>query len=105
MTANQPSATGTARGPGERGRRCPVFEAFEGAVYGALADVGVLSGNHRDDLLGAAMAFSVYQGSDNTTQGDGARPPASRTARTAVSTAVSPGITGCGPRPLTEVIG
>ncbi len=50
------------------------FEAFEGAVDGALADVGVLSGNLCDDLLGTAVAFSVYQGSDDTTQGDGGAP-------------------------------
>jgi hypothetical protein len=50
------------------------FEAFEGAVDGALADVGVLAGNHRDDLLGTAVAFSVYQGGDDTTQGDSGAP-------------------------------
>jgi hypothetical protein len=51
-----------------------LFEAFEGAVDGALADIGVLSGNHRDDLLGAAVAFSLYQGGDDTTQGNGRAP-------------------------------
>ena len=50
------------------------FEAFKGAVDGALADVGVLSGNHCDDLLGTAMAFGAYQGGDDTTQGDGGTP-------------------------------
>jgi hypothetical protein len=52
-----------------------LFEAFEGAVDGALADVGVLCGNHRDDLLGAAVAFGLYQGGDDTTQGYGRAPP------------------------------
>ncbi len=50
------------------------FEPFQSAVDGALADVGVLSGNHRDDLLGTAVAFSVYQGGDDTTQCDGGAP-------------------------------
>ncbi len=51
-----------------------VFETFEGAVYGALADVGVLRGDLGDDLLGAPMALSLYESSDNATQGNGRAP-------------------------------
>jgi hypothetical protein len=50
------------------------FEALQGAVNGALADVGVLSGNHCHDLLGAAVAFRLDQGGNYTTQGDGGAP-------------------------------
>ena len=47
-----------------------LFETIEGAVNGALADVGVGPGNDRDYFLGAAVAFSLDQGGDHTPQPD-----------------------------------
>ena len=82
-----------------------LFEAFERAVNRALADVGVLCGDHRDDLFDAAVPFGLYEGGDDRAQGNRRSPAGLPDRRTAASTAGSPGGTGCGPCPLTEVIG